>query len=200
MEQSADFYRRNESSLFIETASGRNFHFDKPEFHIEDIAHAIGMQCRYTGHCNRFYSVAEHSLLVSNIMEYRKAGDPFEGLMHDATEGYLSDIAAPWKAMLPDYKIMEHTLERKLRAHFGLSLEITDECKRADWLALFVETASLIPSGGKDWIAPPGIKEEAALLIGLCGLEIKSLTPVSATAFFLQKFHTLKMRKSNATA
>lgn len=186
MPASADFYRDNEKSLFIETASGRHFHYDAPEFHIEDIGHAMSMQCRYTGHCRHFYSVAEHSLLVADIMAVLDLGVPFEGLMHDGTEGYLSDIAAPWKAMLPDYKVMEHTLEVKLRRHFGLSDTITPGCKKADWLALFVEAALLIPSGGADWIAPPGIKEQAADLIGLVG--IAAYPQGKAKSLFLSRF------------
>ncbi len=185
--QSAEFYRANEKSLYIETASGRKFYYNAPEFHLEDIAHAIAMQCRYTGHCSRFYSVAEHALLVADIMAVRELGNPFEGLMHDGTEGYLSDIAAPWKAMLPDYKVMEHTLEVKMRRHFGLSDDITPGCKRADWLALFVEAAVLIPTGGKDWIAPPGIKEEAAALVGLVG--VKGYSPGTAKSLFMDRYY-----------
>lgn len=185
--QSAEFYRANEKSLYIETASGRKFFYESPEFHIEDIAHALSMQCRYTGHCKYFYSVAEHSLLVADIMVILGLGDPFEGLMHDGTEGYLSDIAAPWKAMLPDYKAMEHTLEVKLRRRFGLSDNITAGCKRADWLALFVEAAVLIPSGGKDWLAPDGIKEQAAGLVA-DGVGIYAYPQRISKSLFLDRY------------
>lgn len=187
VQASADFYRENEKSLFIETASGSKFFYEAPEFHIEDIAHAISMQCRYTGHCTQFYSVAEHSMMVANIMQILDLGDPFEGLMHDATEAYLSDIAAPWKAMLPDYKVMEHTLEVKMRQHFGLSDNITPGCKLADWLALFVEANSIIPSKAVDWIAPPGIKEQAAELYDR--VLIWGYSPLAGKRRFLAQFY-----------
>lgn len=183
---SADFYRENEKSLFIETASGGKFFYEAPEFRIEDMAHAMSMQCRYTGHCTQFYSVAEHSMMVANIMQILDLGDPFEGLMHDGTEAYLSDIAAPWKAMLPDYKVMEHTLEVKMRQHFGLSDNITPGCKLADWLALFVEANSIIPSKAANWIAPPGIKEQAAELYN--SVRVWGYSPRAAKLRFLAQF------------
>lgn len=165
MQNAADYYRDHEVKLYIETVKGNKFYYEDPVFDIQEIAHATAMQCRFTGHTSRFYSVAEHQIVVANIMDFCKLGAPIEGLLHDGTEAYLSDIAAPWKAMLPDYKKVEGVLEVKLRRHFGLPDTITPGCKRADWLALFVETMQLIPSMGADWVAPPGVKEQAAELL-----------------------------------
>ena len=53
---------------WMQTYTGRQFWPIDPranEVHIEDIAHALSMMCRYNGHCRTFYSVAEHSVLVS---------------------------------------------------------------------------------------------------------------------------------------
>lgn len=162
VEQAADFYKKNEPSLYIETFKGRNFYLDNPSFDIKEIAHALSMQCRYTGHTDRFYSVAEHSVFVAYIMSDLKLGDPFEGLMHDASEAYLSDIASPWKALLPDYKKIEAKIEVPLRKHYGLPETITAGCKYADWVALFAEAYQMIPSGGKAWIMPdPKMRDDA---------------------------------------
>lgn len=188
MDQSADFYRKNQPSLWIETSKGKQFHFNDPKFDIEEIAHATSMQCRYTGHCRRFYSVAEHSLLVCLITEQLGLGDPFEALMHDAQEAYLSDIAAPWKAMLPDYKIMENALESKLRANYGLPPHISEGVKRADWIALFVEARHLIPSKGKDWICPEGVREAA---VQFRDIHITGYEPHIARDHFLVAFAEL---------
>ncbi len=138
---------------FITTASGRQFYAlsDAPEFCIDDIASALSKVCRYGGHCSHFYSVAEHSVLVSRIMEYWDLGDPMEGLLHDATEAYLSDVVGPFKQLLPDYRLLEEELDTKMRKHFGLRGR-SEGCKRADLIALMVEGRRLLPERGESMI------------------------------------------------
>lgn len=61
---------------------------------VEDIAHALALKCRWTGHTRTFYSVAEHSLRVGYLVpRYAR----IYGLLHDAAEAYLPDVAAPLK-------------------------------------------------------------------------------------------------------
>lgn len=87
---------------FILTYSGLVFPFDKitPEcIDIRDIAHSLSHLCRYTGHTNMFYSVAQHSLLVSE----KVTGGPTVklcALLHDAAEAYTNDLASPLKKWL----------------------------------------------------------------------------------------------------
>src|SRR5689334_25068051 len=81
--------------------SGAWFDFAAPHdspFTIEDIAHGLANICRYSGQCRRFYSVAEHALLVAETA----AGFELEALMHDAAEAFLGDITRPLKQMLPE--------------------------------------------------------------------------------------------------
>lgn len=61
---------------------------------IKDIAHALSLKCRFTGHCRTFYSVAEHSMRVAELVrpELKLAA-----LLHDAAEAYLPDFARPIK-------------------------------------------------------------------------------------------------------
>jgi len=84
---------------FILTYTGKKFSYDNltwDQIDIRDIAHSLSQLCRYTGHTNMFYSVAQHSLLVSERMP-GGAEDKLCGLLHDAAETYTNDLAAPLK-------------------------------------------------------------------------------------------------------
>jgi 5'-deoxynucleotidase YfbR-like HD superfamily hydrolase len=87
---------------FILTYTGKVFPYDdvSPDnIDIRDIAHSLSHLCRYTGHTTMFYSIAQHSLLVSEKMP----GGPEEklvGLLHDAAEAYTNDLASPLKKYL----------------------------------------------------------------------------------------------------
>jgi 5'-nucleotidase len=183
----AEHYKAHELEPYIETATGKRFYIDRPTFEIQDIAHALGNQCRYTGHTKQFYSVAEHSVLVAQIVADLNLGDPFEGLMHDAAEAYLSDIASPWKTLLPDYKVLEDRIERPLRQWAGLPEVLSEGVKRADWLALFIEARFLMPSKAEEWIAPEGIKEEAKDL----PYQIRCFSPTFAKSQFWHRYNEL---------
>jgi hypothetical protein len=141
------------------------FDLDYPRFDIRDIAHSLSLCCRFNGHINRFYSVASHSLIVSKLMEDLKLGDPLEGLLHDATEAYLSDVPAPFKQRLPDWKEIDARLERCARLWFNLPTEKSDGLKKADWLALFMEAYVMLPGSGLDIQDPFTLREEALTLL-----------------------------------
>lgn len=194
MQTSAEMLVNHAQGGYIETASGKRFYIDAPEFDINDIAAATSKQCRYTGHTKDFYSVAEHQILVSEIMEHLELGDPFEGCNHDDAEGYLSDIASPWKALLPDYKKLEAKVEGPLRRWLGIPEQMTDGCKRADWLALFIEVKTLLPTKGADWPAPPGVKEQAQEIASK--FWIRCWTPVTAEREWLARWKQLNAKRS----
>lgn len=91
----------------------------KPEdVHVEDIAHALGMQCRYGGQCERHYSVAEHSYWVSLLVPPEHA---LQALMHDSAEGYLVDVPRPSKILMNDYRVVEERVWRAICARYDLS-------------------------------------------------------------------------------
>jgi hypothetical protein len=86
---------------------------------IEDIAHALSMICRYGGATRHFYSVSEHSVLVSYLVEPEFAR---EGLLHDAAEAYLGDVVRPLKRQdtFTAYIEAEQRLEAVIAQKFGL--------------------------------------------------------------------------------
>lgn len=75
--------------------------FSESDVDIEVIAGALSKMCRFGGHPEFFYSVAEHSILVSRECEKvvgRALG--LAGLLHDAAEAYLWDSIRPLKSRL----------------------------------------------------------------------------------------------------
>lgn len=140
---------------------------------IRDIAHALSMQCRYAGHTKYFYSVAEHSVLMSQYFldTYWNEGageTSGEGLrlakialMHDATEAYLSDMVRPVKDRMPEYQAAEDRAWSLIAQKFDLPLVLPTEVKRADTMILNDERAALMGPPPKDW----GIASEPLVVI-----------------------------------
>lgn len=175
-----DIYQERRGDWFT-TFSGITFYPLDPrpeEIEIEDIAHALAHICRYGGHCSKFYSVAQHSVLVSLIVPAHLA---LLGLMHDATEAYCGDMIRPLKDGCPDYRRVEDSLWSAVRVRFDLP-EMTPEIKYADLVALSTERRDLIPSK-REWRTtithPPRFQR------------IVPEAPVLAKRRFLERFEEL---------
>lgn len=164
----------------IKTASGDYFDLEDPDFRsikIEDIGYALAMLCRYTGHCNAFYSVAQHSVLVSTIVPAEHA---LAGLLHDAAEAYIGDVSKPLKSLLPDYKRIEARIEAAVFKRFGLPEVLPDAVKRADLILLRTEQRDLMNADGEEWSAT---KDFAPL-----AQRIEPWSPKMAQAQFIARF------------
>jgi hypothetical protein len=88
---------------FITTYTGKKFHYLDPqaeEIDIVDIAHALSMTCRFGGHVHIYYSVAEHSVRVSEQVA-NEEHTKLAALLHDASEAYIPDIPRPIKMDMP---------------------------------------------------------------------------------------------------
>lgn len=174
----------------IQLHSGVFFDYTKPdtwEFDIEDIAHALSMICRYTGHCSHFYSVAQHSVYVSHIVPQELA---FEGLMHDAAEAYIGDVNKPLKMQLPEYQRIEDEVEHALLTAFGIELPLPPAIKRADLQMLKVEKEALMRVqdarrwyGDDYWTTVKDVEDPNII--------IRPLDPRAAKDAFLQRFYHL---------
>lgn len=112
------------AATFIETYTGRAFWPLAPTMDalsIIDIAHALSNQCRYSGHVQFFYSVAQHCCLLAAWVVNRggSALDALQILMHDAPEAYLVDIARPVKQHMHEYRVWDHAINDVIREWMG---------------------------------------------------------------------------------
>jgi hypothetical protein len=174
--------------------SGNRFYLNDPSFNIEDISWHLGMMCRYGGAVRHFYSVAEHSVIVSLLMEELKLGDPLEGLLHDAHEAYLMDLPKPWKVAIAGWQATEHRLETAMRNQFALPEKMSAGCKQADLLALFIEGWYLKVDRGEG-LYPQGHDNHEIRRIALKlvdnGWRVMNLYPPEATNAFSKRFKQL---------
>ena len=145
----------NENGGWVYTFSGHKFDYLNPkkeEIDIIDIAHSLSHQCRFNGHTPTFFSVAQHSAIISNIVSQENA---LWGLLHDATETYIGDLPSPLKGILPEYKALENLIFEVIASKFGLSPEIPEEVKVADKRMLATEARDLFGVDAvKEWNLP----------------------------------------------
>lgn len=175
--------------------SGRLFHIDSPTFDVEDIAHSLGMMCRYNGHVRHFYSVAEHSVIVSLLMKELKLGDPWEGLFHDGAEAYLPDMISGWKDKCIGWRDFEAVVETPLRKHFMMPASKTYGCKQADRIAFYIEwhylKQSPIPTHHHETDDIVELQRAATKLIAN-GWRTLNLLPQEATKAFMKQYNHLR--------
>jgi uncharacterized protein len=178
---------------YLQTVSGRfvnPFDPDPAQLDINDIARALANVCRFGGHCRSFYSVAQHSVIVSELVEERGGDveDVFAALMHDATEAYLGDMPHPIKHRSPlgaQFKKAEDQLEQVLNARFNIKAGVK-EIKRADRALLATERKAL---SGENWHWPEldGVEP--------LDLELTAWPPDKAAEAFLARFEELSARR-----
>lgn len=112
----------------IQTFSGLRFNPfvpDPDQIVIEDIAQSLANQCRFGGHCRKFYSVAQHSCLLADLVA-KEGGDvtmQLWALLHDAAEAYLVDLPHPLKhhsTLGARFRDAESALQAVILARFNL--------------------------------------------------------------------------------
>jgi 5'-deoxynucleotidase YfbR-like HD superfamily hydrolase len=128
---------------------------DESDIDIVDIAIGLSRICRFGGHLKPevpFYSVAQHSVLVSHIVPEELA---LRALLHDAAEAYLGDVIRPLKMVLaPIYKPLEEAWELAIGRRFELGPALAHmhpAIKRADNIALATERRDLVSFGPRPW-------------------------------------------------
>lgn len=178
------YYDTDTNGPWIHTGHDHEFHFQNPsddEIDIRDIAGALSKQCRFAGHTNKFYSVAEHSIAVSYM-----ALDPLAGLLHDASEAYLVDMPSPIKKAMSQYGAVEdcimHAIARKFKFPWPKSEDIED----ADKAQLIEEAKALLPN--PQWVHDPKYHAQKRKY----GIPPLCLSPEQAEQLFLKRFEQVK--------
>jgi uncharacterized protein len=171
------------------TASGQLFDilaFDDSAITLEDVAHGLSNICRFGGHTVSFYSVAQHSVIVSQLCD---TADAAAGLLHDATEAYLGDVISPLKRQpgMETYREIEASMAYAVAVRFGLlSVEAPPSVELADRLAVFLEMEQLMRGTPMKYglqVARPDLS--------VLGVTIRVLPPDEAKAMFLARAEEL---------
>lgn len=171
---------------WITTQSGKHFDYTNvtaDAICIEDIACALSNICRFTGHVQDFYSVAQHSVHVSYLVEPEFALD---ALLHDAAEAYIGYCSSPLKALLPDYQEIKKRVELAIGRKFGIRTPGKwPEVKHADLVMVATERRDLDLDDGKPWQMLKGIEPASHFIIS-------PFNPRQARVLFLQRYNDLK--------
>jgi 5'-deoxynucleotidase YfbR-like HD superfamily hydrolase len=187
--------------------SGRRLDLLDPsplDIEIEDIAHGLARVARWNGQTKgpHAYSVAQHSILVAEIVAYMwpesSPADLLGALLHDAPEYVIGDMISPFKTALGvDYRQFEGRLEAAIRLRFGLSPAMTADLhakvKRADQAAAFFEATRLAGFDIDEALSffgepPPGAAPD-----------MSPLSPADAQALFLSRFSALMAETDKTT-
>lgn len=190
----------DENQIVIHTASGRivaPLNLTPDQVDIETIAHHLACQARFLGatrhardHGRIFYSVAEHSIYTSIVVE-EVLGRPdlaLDALLHDASEAYTGDLIRPLKysAFLREpYARIEARVERVIAEKFGLAYPMDALVKRADDAICAHELRTIVIGG----TLGPGLEDMPTL-----DIEIEMMGPRSARNAFLARFEELTAR------
>lgn len=182
-----------QDKAYIATFTGKQFFLLNPrleDIDILDIAHALSLQCRWTGHVKFHYSVAQHSVYCSLIGPENEA---FERLMHDASEAYMGDMNRPLKhytAAGPAYRSQESVIQKAICQRYGLAMVEPPSVHLADNAMLYTEKEQIMGyefEEAEDWERYQGYPLPV----------ITRWTPEQAETMFLRQFNHFYPRRVN---
>ena len=191
---------------WIVTYTGKKFDFlniSRDNIDIQDIAHALSRICRFNGHCDLFYSVAEHSVILSEWFE--EQGDQqlaYNALMHDAAEAYTGDMTRPLKQLIKErtygyqFSDIEAEIEGEIACKYGLVYPCSHPAiVEADLRLLIAEGNILNRAWDTSEWTDPALKDLKPLVY-----QLKAWTPNEAREAFWERFHRLKTQARNLKA
>ena len=180
--------------------SGRRLDLLDPaplDIEIEDIAHGLAFVARWNGQTSgdHPYSVAEHSVLVSEIVDDLAPSWParwrLAALLHDAPEYVIGDMISPVKAAVgPGYKELDQRLTAAIHLRFGLPAALPSEVKtlikRADRASAWLEATRIagftVAEANRYFRPPRGLP--------LDQYDVRLRPATEARAAFLDRFNT----------
>jgi 5'-deoxynucleotidase YfbR-like HD superfamily hydrolase len=161
-------YDPEETMPFIHTYSGAEFRYGglTQDFTLEDVAHHLSHAARFCGATKKFYSVAQHSILVHDLI--KKQGGTLDerraGLFHDAHEAFMGDLPTPFQAWMRDHvcggvdyikqakRALDASVLPRLGVTFPMSSQMHHLVDRADKVALVIEASSLFKTPNPPWV------------------------------------------------
>ncbi len=187
---------------WVATYSGRQVSLDCPtreDIALIDIAVGLSNQCRWTGQCWPFYSIAEHSVIVSNEIEARwetlKSSTFLDmrqacliGLIHDAPEAWLNDLIRPVKRLINGYENLEVLFANAVKDKFNLQYDDQDYkvIKQIDDLMTITERLRLFPN-----LDPATYTRDVDLSLLPDASVIRCVNPQEAVYQFIHRFAEL---------
>lgn len=137
---------------YIRTFTGQRVVFGNArpvDIRLVDIMRGLSHLCRFGGQIRCFYSVAQHSVHVSERVPAEFA---VHGLLHDAAEAYVGDVVGPLKVRLSDYREIEDNVTEAIFSRFGITWtkEAKEAVKEADLRMLATEMRDLRLDGHVD--------------------------------------------------
>lgn len=182
---------------WISLLSGEQFNYNFPEqsnVTIDDLASATSNICRFAGHLPRFYSVAQHLVNASRLVEGLTGdiNDPrvFDALMHDTAEAFTNDLPTPLKWALPVFKELEGKIEAAMGEKFGFTFPYDPLVKEVDTYMLILEKF-YVKDCDDDW---PMYREYTRERVEPYRqyVDLASWQPIRAKREFLERYNKLK--------
>lgn len=153
------------TTFALDTASGIRLDLDAPragDIKLSDVAAALSKICRFGAQATRFYSVAQHSILVADLVE--RAGHSevaLAALHHDSHEAFACDLPTPLKRRINAesngyYSRLCGLLDAAIDEAFGI-VGVRREpgaeaiIKAADEKALLIESRELLQTAAGDF-------------------------------------------------
>lgn len=174
---------------WIPTFTGRAFDIVAPasrDISIRDIAHSLSLQCRFGGHCQRFYSLAEHCLFLSRLVDPPLA---LCALLHEAAHAYVQEVIVPLRPLLAGYRELVDGIWAVVAKRFRLPAVIPAPVRLADQRLMATEIEYLLLPTPRRWLAGAGPYSLEEL--GVRHARQLGLLPREARQCFLERFAEL---------